>query len=74
MSPVPRYRPHAGPTVLSAGVRPFFLIAALWSFFVVSMSIAFIFGLADPLAAFPPTVWHAHEMAFSYGGAVVAGF
>jgi uncharacterized protein involved in response to NO len=23
---------------------------------------------------FPPTIWHAHEMAFGFGGAVVAGF
>lgn len=38
------------------------------------MSIAFIFGAAEPPSAFPPNVWHAHEMAFGYGGAVVAGF
>lgn len=74
MSPVPRYRPHAGPTVLSAGFRPFFLLAALWSCFVVPVSIAFILGLVEPPAAFPPAAWHAHEMAFGYGGAVVAGF
>ncbi len=74
MSPVPRYRPHAGPTVLSAGFRPFFLLAALWSCVVVPLSIAFILGLAEPPAAFPPATWHAHEMAFGYGGAVDAGF
>jgi uncharacterized protein involved in response to NO len=74
VTPIPRYRPHAGPAVLSAGFRPFFLIAALWGCFVVPMSIAFITGVVEPPAAFPPNVWHAHEMAFGYGGAVVAGF
>lgn len=74
MTPVPRYRPHTGPAILSAGFRPFFLIAALWSCFVVPMSIAFIAGAKQLPTAFPPTVWHAHEMAFGYGGAVVAGF
>ena len=38
------------------------------------MSIAFILGAGEPPTAFPPNVWHAHEMSFGYGGAVVAGF
>lgn len=38
------------------------------------MSIAFIAGAAELPTAFPPNVWHAHEMAFGYGEAVVAGF
>ena len=31
-------------------------------------------GAVEPPTAFPPNIWHAHEMAFGYGGAVVAGF
>lgn len=74
MPPIPRYRPEAGPAVLSAGFRPFFLNAALWACFVVPASVAFIAGAVVSPSAFPPNVWHAHEMAFGYGGAVVAGF
>ena len=74
MTPIPRYRQQTGPAVLSAGFRPFFLIAAVWAFFVIPVSTAFIAGVIEPPTAFPPNVWHAHEMAFGYGGAVVAGF
>ena len=28
---IPRYRPYEGPILLSAGFRPFFLLAALWA-------------------------------------------
>jgi uncharacterized protein involved in response to NO len=38
------------------------------------MSVGFITGAVEPPTAFPPNIWHAHEMAFGYGGAVVAGF
>jgi uncharacterized protein involved in response to NO len=74
MAPIPRYRPQAGPAVLSAGFRPFFLLAALWAFCVVPLFVAFVAGAVEIPTAFDPNVWHAHEMAFGYGGAVVAGF
>lgn len=74
MAPVPRYRTQNGPAWLSAGFRPFFLIAALWAFFVVPASIGFISGAVELPTDFSPSMWHAHEMAFGYGGAVVAGF
>jgi uncharacterized protein involved in response to NO len=74
MAPIPRYRPQSGPAVLSAGFRPFFLLAAVWACLVVPTSIAFFAGWIQSSTAFPLNVWHAHEMAFGYGGAVVAGF
>lgn len=74
MAPIPPYRAQHGPAVLSAGFRPFFLVAALWAFGVVPASVALIVGAAEAPSAFPPSVWHVHEMAFGYGGAVVAGF
>ncbi|PWB79792.1 MAG: short-chain dehydrogenase [Methylocystaceae bacterium] len=74
MGSIPRYRQQTGPAVLSAGFRPFFLFAAIWAFFVVPASIASLAGVAQLPSAFVPNVWHAHEMAFGYGGAVVAGF
>jgi uncharacterized protein involved in response to NO len=41
MAAIPRYRPQAGPAVLSAGFRPFFLVSALWAFLVIPIWIAF---------------------------------
>jgi uncharacterized protein involved in response to NO len=74
MAPIPRYREQASPAVLSAGFRPFFLLAALWAFCVAPLFVAFIAGAVQVPTAFAPNVWHAHEMAFGYGGGVVAGF
>jgi uncharacterized protein involved in response to NO len=74
MAAIPRYRPQAGPAILSAGFRPFFLLAALWACLAIPASIAFVTASVHPPAAFPPIIWHVHEMAFGFGGAVVAGF
>jgi uncharacterized protein involved in response to NO len=74
MAPISRYRQQTGPAVLSAGFRPFFLVAALWAFCIVPAFVAYIAGAIEVPTTFPPNVWHAHEMAFGYGGAVVAGF
>ncbi|HEX7970448.1 MAG TPA: NnrS family protein [Stellaceae bacterium] len=71
---IPRYRPHAGPTILSAGFRPFFLVAALWAALAVPLWLAFFAGGAQLPSALPPAVWHVHEMVFGYGAATVAGF
>lgn len=74
MAPIPRYRPHEGNVILSAGFRPFFLLAALWACAVVPASIGFISGAIELPTAFSPLIWHVHEMVFGYGSAVVAGF
>jgi uncharacterized protein involved in response to NO len=74
MAAIPRYRPQGGLAVLSAGFRPFFLLAALWACLAVPASIAFVTACVHPPTAFPPIIWHVHEMAFGFGGAVVAGF
>jgi len=74
MAPIPRYRHHEGIVILSAGFRPFFLLAALWACAVVPASVGFITGAVELPTAFPPLIWHVHEMVFGYGSAVVAGF
>jgi len=57
------------------GFRPFFMVAACWS--VVAMGlwmaeIAFSMDIVpEPLS---PSFWHAHEMIYGYGLAVIAGF
>jgi uncharacterized protein involved in response to NO len=60
--------------VLSSGFRPFFLLAALWACLAIPASIAFVAASLRPPTGFPPIIWHVHEMAFGFGGAVVAGF
>ncbi len=74
MAAIPRYRLQSGPAVLSAGFRPFFLLAALWACIVIPASIAFFAGRLQLPTAFSPIVWHVHELAFGFGAAVVAGF
>jgi uncharacterized protein involved in response to NO len=78
MPPVPRFRAQANEafltTFLSAGFRPFFLCASLWAAVALPLSIAYFEVVAELPTRFSPHIWHAHEMAFGFGGAVVAGF
>jgi uncharacterized protein involved in response to NO len=76
MVAIPRYRPHHGPVVLSAGFRPFFLLSALWASLAIPISIwlAFFAGQTQVATAFSLVVWHVHEMIFGFGAATVAGF
>ena len=71
--PIPRYRTYAGPALLAAGFRPFFLSGALWAALAVPLWLAMLRGLPSP-GGWPAAVWHAHEMVFGYGAAIVAGF
>lgn len=58
---------------LAYGFRPFFLAG---SGAAVVLMLLWLFMLAGrgPLAQPDPIQWHAHEMLFGFGGAVVAGF
>ncbi len=71
---IPRYRPYKGPEVLSAGFRPFFLLAALWAALAIPLWLLTFVGESVVSSVLPPSVWHVHEMAFGYGSAAVAGF
>jgi uncharacterized protein involved in response to NO len=74
MTAIPRYRALAGPVILSAGFRPFFLAASIWAAVAVPLWLgAYAEGLAVPTRLALP-VWHAHEMVFGFAAAVVAGF
>ncbi len=61
----------------SIGFRPFFLIATLFSAILLGLWV-FFYATHTPLASFDyyysSITWHAHEMIFGYGMAVVAGF
>lgn len=50
------------------------MLAAVWAFSVVPASIVFFAGWIQPPTAFSLNVWHAQELAFGNGGAVIAGF
>ncbi len=74
MVAIPRYRPHPGPVILSAGFRPFFLVSAIWAAVAIPLWLAvYAGGLAVP-SLLPPLVWHVHEMVFGFAAATVAGF
>ncbi|MDE2229175.1 MAG: NnrS family protein [Alphaproteobacteria bacterium] len=71
---IPRYHRYHGPALLSAGFRPFFVVAALWAAVVIPLWLAFYAGASAVPTALPPTIWHVHEMVFGYATATVAGF
>lgn len=73
-SGIPRYRAHAGPALLSAGFRPFFLLSAVWACIAIPLWLALYGGSAQLPTALPPGIWHAHEMIFGFAAATIAGF
>ncbi len=78
MNPVPP--PAAAPKglatlpLLSHGIRPFFLAAALWAVAGMALWIAALTGHAQPAVGYGLLAWHAHEFLFGYVGAVLSGF
>lgn len=71
---IPRYRPWAGPAVLGAGFRPFFLLAAATAAIAVPLWLAQVAGRVAVPTAFDPVTWHGHEMLFGFAQAAIAGF
>ncbi|HNQ03644.1 MAG TPA: NnrS family protein [Thiobacillaceae bacterium] len=60
--------------LLRLGFRPFYLGTALVACTTVPLWIAVFLGYMPLRLSFPGVLWHAHEMLFGFGGAVVAGF
>ncbi|RBP03038.1 uncharacterized protein involved in response to NO [Roseiarcus fermentans] len=77
-APVPRSaaaaRAWRGSALLSRGFRPFFLGAGVWALVGMALWPAVFSGAVAIPTAFSPVDWHAHEMIFGYGAAVIAGF
>lgn len=67
-------RAWRGPALFSYGFRPFFFFGAIYAGFAVALWTLWRYDLAPLPSAFPPVAWHAHELLFGYGPAVVAGF
>ncbi len=71
---VPRYRSAAGPAILSAGFRPFFLLSAIWAAVGIPLWLVVLAGELAVPTALAPIIWHVHEMVFGFAAATVAGF
>jgi hypothetical protein len=57
------------------GFRPFFALACLSGLSLpVLWALIFSGSLTPPPAPFSPSQWHAHEMFFGFGWAVLGGF
>jgi uncharacterized protein involved in response to NO len=67
-------RAWRGAALLSRGFRPFFLGAGVWAAVGMALWPAIFSGAITIPTAFSAIDWHAHEMIFGYGSAVVAGF
>ncbi|WP_207476154.1 NnrS family protein [Arenibaculum pallidiluteum] len=62
------------PPVLSVGLRPFFLLAALSAPAFVAVWLLNLAGCLTLDGTAAPVSWHAHEMLFGFVGAAVGGF
>ncbi|MEQ9334298.1 NnrS family protein [Thalassobaculum sp.] len=68
-------RAAPGLPVLEVGFRPFFLAGAVWAVLVLAIWLAALSGLVDPGgSSYGALAWHAHEMVFGVGSAIVGGF
>ncbi len=57
------------------GFRPFFLMGAIYTVISLLIWSGFYAGLINPPGIMAdPVVWHAHEMIYGFGMAIVAGF
>lgn len=71
---IPRGLSLTGPVLFSYGFRPFFLGGAVWACLAMVLWIMAIEGVVDVGGNYGARAWHAHEMLFGFGSAVVAGF
>lgn len=71
-TPTPITRP--GPRILALGFRPFFLAAGIWAVLSLGVWLAMLRGWLPMDDYYGGTTWHAHELLFGYGLAVIAGF
>ena len=74
MAGIPRLKPYAGPTLLSYGFRPFFLLGSIWAGLEVLAWLPVFYGELTLTTAFAPRDWHVHELLFGFVPAIVAGF
>jgi len=67
--------PQGKTALLQLGFRPFFAGAAIFSILsMLAWSGLYVFNMHWYQATLPAVTWHAHEMVYGYGLAVIAGF
>ncbi len=67
--------PAKGLALFNLGFRPFFLGGALFAIISILLWLHRFFGASEfSLATVNPSQWHAHEMFYGYGLAVISGF
>ena len=71
---IPRGLSATGPILFSYGFRPFFLGGAIWACLAMVLWILTVSGHIAVGGAYGAVAWHAHEMLFGFGSAIVAGF
>ncbi len=65
---------HPSPLWL-VGFRPFFSLACISGALLPTLWLLLMTGsISAPIQAFAPMQWHAHEMFFGFGWAVIGGF
>jgi uncharacterized protein involved in response to NO len=74
MSPNPDHPDRFNLPLLALGFRPFFLVAGIWAVLAIGLWLAMLRGWIPMDRYYAGTTWHAHEMLFGYGLAVIAGF
>jgi len=67
-------RAPMGLPLFSYGFRPFFLGAGVWAILSLALWLGALAGVWELAPGYGALAWHAHEMLFGYGSAVVAGF
>ena len=65
---------YTGAAILNLGFRPFFAGAAIFSVLSMLYWMAVYVLAWHWQTALPASTWHAHEMLYGYGMAVIAGF
>ncbi|MBB4145527.1 NnrS family protein [Rhizobium rhizoryzae] len=61
-------------TLFSYGFRPFFLGAVIWALITMALWLLVLRGTIEVAGDYGLKAWHAHEMLFGFGSAVLAGF
>jgi uncharacterized protein involved in response to NO len=74
MAAIPRIKAYSGPAVLSYGLRPFFLIGAIYSGLGILIWLPLYLGELSLPTAFSAVDWHIHEMLYGYLPAIITGF
>ncbi len=69
------YKKSKGIAFFQSGFRPFFLLAAFYAILAITFwGGIYLFQWKLPIYGVSSMTWHAHEMVFGYGLAVIAGF